>query len=124
MSGLAAAGVVDYDPDTKRFDLPPEHALFLADESSPYFMGGFFDMLPAILSQVDQVATATRQGGGVPFEAFGEIAIRGIDRSNAPSQTVFLIIVGSRQFPAWSRSWRRVAPGSPTWDAAPARRRS
>lgn len=91
LSGLAAAGVVEYDAGSRRFDLPAEHALFIADESSPYFMGGFFDMLPAILSQVDQVATATRQGGGVPFEAFGEMAIRGIDRSNTPSQTVFLI---------------------------------
>jgi SAM-dependent methyltransferase len=91
LSGLAAAGVLEYDAGSRRFDLPAEHALFIADESSPYFMGGFFDMLPAILSQVDQVAAATRQGGGVPFEAFGEMAIRGIDRSNTPSQTVFLI---------------------------------
>ena len=91
LSGLAAGGVVDYDARSRRFDLPAEHALFIADESSPYFMGGFFDMLPAMLSQVDQVAAATRQGGGVPFEAFGEMAIRGIDRSNAPSQSVFLI---------------------------------
>jgi len=91
LSGLAAAGVVEYDAGSRRFDLPAEHALFIADESSPYFMGGFFDLLPAILSQVDQVATATRQGGGVPFESFGEMAIRGIDRSNTPSQTVFLI---------------------------------
>lgn len=91
LSGLAAARVVDYDPDSKRFDLPPEHALFIADESSPYFMGGFFDMLPTIMSHVDQVAAATREGGGVPFEAFGEMMIRGIDRSNTPSQTVFLV---------------------------------
>jgi SAM-dependent methyltransferase len=91
LSGLTAAGVVDYDPDSERFDLPPEHALFIADESSPYFMGGFFDLLPALMSQVDQVAIATKEGGGVPFEAFGEKIIRGIDRANTPSQTVFLV---------------------------------
>ena len=91
LSGLAAAGVVEYDPHRGRFHLPPEHALFIADESSPYFMGGFFDMLPTLLSKVDQVAIATRQGGGVPFAAFGDMVIRGIDRSNTPSQTVFLV---------------------------------
>jgi SAM-dependent methyltransferase len=91
LSGLAAADVVEYDAGTGRFDLPPEHALFIADESSPYFMGGFFDMLPAVMSQVDGVAKATEEGGGVPFEAFGGRMIRGIDRSNTPSQTVFLI---------------------------------
>jgi SAM-dependent methyltransferase len=83
--------VVEYDPHRGRFHLPPEHALFIADESSPYFMGGFFDMLPTLLSKVDQVAIATRQGGGVPFAAFGDMVIRGIDRSNTPSQTVFLV---------------------------------
>jgi SAM-dependent methyltransferase len=91
LSGLAAAAVVEYDAGSGRFDLPPEHALFIADEASPYFMGGFFDMLPAVMSQVDGVAKATKEGGGVPFEAFGDRMIRGIDRSNTPSQTVFLL---------------------------------
>jgi SAM-dependent methyltransferase len=91
MSGLAAAGVVEYDPDSERFELPPEHALFIYDEASPYFMGGFLDMLPAVLSHVDGVAEATKNGGGVPFDAFGEIIVRGIDRGNTPSQTAFLI---------------------------------
>jgi 2-polyprenyl-3-methyl-5-hydroxy-6-metoxy-1,4-benzoquinol methylase len=91
LSGLAAAGVVGYEPASGRFDLPPEHALFLCDETSPYFMGGFFDMLPALLGEIDGVALATKEGGGVPSEAYGELMIRGIDRSNRPSQSVFLI---------------------------------
>jgi SAM-dependent methyltransferase len=90
MSGLAAAGVVGYDAATRRFDLPPEHALFLADESSPYFMGGFLDMIPALLGQVDGVTRATVHGGGVSFEEFGDRIVRGIDRGNAPSQRTFL----------------------------------
>jgi SAM-dependent methyltransferase len=91
LSGLAAAGVVEYDPESGRFELPPEHALFLADETSPYFMGGFLDMLPTILGHVDGVADATVHGGGVPFEDFGRRMVRGIDRGNAPSQRTFLI---------------------------------
>lgn len=97
MSGLAAAGVVEYHPDSGRFHLPPEHALFLVDETSPYFMGGFLDMLPALLAQVDGVTDATIRGGGVGFEEFGEPLVRGIDRGNTPSQTTFLI---SRWLPA------------------------
>ncbi len=97
MSGLAAAGIVDYDPDTKRFDLPPEHALFLSDESSPYFMGGFFDIIPAFLAQIDGVAEATRDGGGVRFDDYGEAAVRGIARGHAAAQNTFLI---SRWLPA------------------------
>jgi SAM-dependent methyltransferase len=91
LSGLAAAGVVEYDSESGRFELPPEHALFLADESSPYFMGGFLDMLPTILAQVDRVADATVHGGGVPFADFGHRMMRGIDRGNSPSQRTFLV---------------------------------
>lgn len=91
LAGLAAAGVVEYDPESGRFDLPPEHALFIANESSPYFMGGFLDMLPALLSQVEGVADATIHGGGVAFEEFGPTIVKGIDRGNAPSQRAFLI---------------------------------
>jgi SAM-dependent methyltransferase len=91
LSGLAAAGVVDYDVDSEEFALAPEHALFLSDSDSPYFMGGWFDMLPAVMSQIDGVAAATRNGGGVTFESFGPGLIRGLDRGNAPSQRAFLI---------------------------------
>lgn len=38
----AAGGYVDYDPTTRHFALPPEHALALADESSPFFACGAF----------------------------------------------------------------------------------
>jgi SAM-dependent methyltransferase len=91
LSGLAAAGVVEYDPESGKFELPPEHALFLADETSPYFMGGFLDMLPTILGHVDGVTEATVHGGGVPFEDFGSRIVRGIDRGNTPSQLTFLL---------------------------------
>lgn len=90
LSGLAAADIVDYDPETESFDLPPEHALFLASELSPYFMGGWFDMIPATMSQIDGVAAAAKDGGGVGFEEFGPLMIRGIDRGNSPSYLVFL----------------------------------
>ncbi|MEE9178666.1 MAG: class I SAM-dependent methyltransferase [Acidimicrobiia bacterium] len=91
LSGLAAAGVVEYDADTGVFTLPPEHALFLSSDASPYFMGGWLDMLPLVMSQIEGVATATVHGGGVGFEEFGPGFIKGIDRGNGPSQRVFLI---------------------------------
>jgi SAM-dependent methyltransferase len=97
LSGLAAAGVVDYDPESERFELPPEHALFLSDEESPYFMGGWFDMIPAVMDQLDGIANATIHGGGVGFEQFGPGLIRGIGRGNGPSQRIFLT---SRWLPA------------------------
>lgn len=91
LSGLAAAGAVEYDAETETFTLPPEHAVFLASEASPYFMGGWMDMMPSVMSQIDGIAHAARHGGGVGFEDFGKGMIRGIDRGNGPSQRIFLL---------------------------------
>lgn len=91
LSGLSAAGAIEYEPAEGRFRLPPEHALFLSDDSSPYSMGGWMDMLPALYTQVDGVADATRTGGGVGFEEFGPAMVEGIDRGNGPSQRTFLV---------------------------------
>lgn len=88
LSGLAAAGVVEHERG--RFSLPPEHALFVSDESSPYFMGGWMDMVPAAYEVIDRVAEAARHGGGVAFDEFGEEMLRGLDRANGPSQKVLL----------------------------------
>ncbi len=91
LKGLTAAGVLEHDPAADTFFLPPEHALFVSDETSPYFMGGFLDLLPAALEQLDGVADATANGGGVPFERFGPRLISGIDRGNTPSHRAFLV---------------------------------
>lgn len=90
LSGLAAAGVYEYDADSTAFRLPPEHTVLVADETSPYFMGGWFDMIPSLYGQLDGLVSATRNGGGVPFSDFGPDMIRGITRGNQPSQTILL----------------------------------
>lgn len=100
LSGLAAAGVLEYNAASETFTLPPEHALFLAEETSPYFMGGWLDMIPAMMGQIDGVSDAARNGGGVGFGEFGAEMIRGIDRGNTPSQRVFL-----------TKRWLPAVPG-------------
>lgn len=100
LSGLAAARIVEYDAETEVFTLPPEHALFIANPDSPYFMGGWLDMIPSMYSQLEGVVTATVHGGGVGFEEFGRSIIRAIDRGNAPSQRTFL-----------TRKWLPAVPG-------------
>jgi SAM-dependent methyltransferase len=97
-SGLAAAGVLDHESGV--FTLPEEHAVLLSDESNPYFMGGWLDMIPAMYGQIDAVANATKHGGGVAFDAFGEGMFRGLDRANAPSQRILL-----------TRKWIPAVPG-------------
>jgi 2-polyprenyl-3-methyl-5-hydroxy-6-metoxy-1,4-benzoquinol methylase len=90
LSGLVAAGVIDYSPADVTFSLSDEHAAVIADDTSPYSMAGWLDMLPAALDHTDDIAAATRDGGGVHFSSFGEAMVRGIDRASTPSMTILL----------------------------------
>ena len=48
LSQQAASGYVEYDPSSRSFTLPPEQALALADDDSPVFIPGAFQLLAAI----------------------------------------------------------------------------
>jgi 2-polyprenyl-3-methyl-5-hydroxy-6-metoxy-1,4-benzoquinol methylase len=90
LSGLVAAGVIDYSPADATFKLSDEHATVLADDSSPYSMTGWLDMLPAALDHTDEIAAVATSGGGVPFSSYGDRMVRGIDRASTPSTTILL----------------------------------
>lgn len=90
LSGLAVAGVLDYDPNDATFALPNEHAAVVADDTSPYSMAGYLDMLPAMASHLPALTDAAEHGGGVPFSDFGERAVAGIDRANSPGMRILL----------------------------------
>jgi SAM-dependent methyltransferase len=90
LSALAAAEILIYDATNETFELPDEHAACLADERSPYFLCGWTQVIPSVLGAVPGVARAAREGGGVPYSAFGEEMIEGIARSNGPGTRILL----------------------------------
>jgi len=71
LHGLRAAGYLEYDRDTGRFALPPEHAQALAVEGGPMFLCGGYQELQGAVGVLDRVTEAFRAGGGVPQEAYG-----------------------------------------------------
>ena len=122
LDNQAAGGYVTYDPATKRYALSPEQAMALADEDSPAFLPGGWQVLP-------------RRHPG-PAAAAGELQVRrrhGLGR--APRRPLrrhrALLPAGLRREPghrpgcrrsrASSRSSRPAAT-SPTSAAATARR--
>jgi 2-polyprenyl-3-methyl-5-hydroxy-6-metoxy-1,4-benzoquinol methylase len=80
LSSMAAAGYLTYDPSSRRFTLPAEHAAVLAQEGGPVFFGGMYQQLPAMLNIYEQLLDAFRQGGGVPQAAYGERFWDGFER--------------------------------------------
>jgi ubiquinone/menaquinone biosynthesis C-methylase UbiE len=90
LSALAAGGIVTYDPARETFNLPAEHAACLSDEASPYFLGGWTQMMPAFYRAVPGVAHALREGGGVAYGEYGHDVVEGIDRVNSPGMRILL----------------------------------
>jgi SAM-dependent methyltransferase len=69
LGSLVTAGVVEYDPATRRYSLPAEHALLLTGEGS-LNMTPLSRFIALLGVHVPAVAQAFRTGGGVPYEAY------------------------------------------------------
>jgi len=65
----AAGGYVSYDPASGRYSLPPEQAVALTDETSPYCVLGGFQVLTSAMKAEPRIAAAFRTGAGL---AWGE----------------------------------------------------
>ncbi len=67
LSQQAAAGIVVFHADSATFSLPDEQATVLADESSPAFLAGGFQVVCAALRDAKRIAEAFRNGDGVAW---------------------------------------------------------
>ena len=65
LAAQAAGGFVTYDAATSRYTLPPEQAMALADENSPVFLPGFFQIVEAAMKSDPKITDAFRTGKGV-----------------------------------------------------------
>jgi SAM-dependent methyltransferase len=71
LSHQAASNYLAYDPNAQTFSLPPEQAMVFANQDSPVYMMGGFDLMEALLDNRPKVQAAFKSGGGV---AWGEQA--------------------------------------------------
>ena len=65
LNNQAAGGYVAYEPATRSYTLPDEHALMLADADSERFIAPAFDVVSSIWHDEDMVAEAFRSGRGI-----------------------------------------------------------
>jgi len=76
----AASGYVTYDPASGRYTLPEEQAMVLADESSPTFMAGGFEVIAAAFNDEPKISEAFRTGAGVGWDQHDPRLFRGTER--------------------------------------------
>jgi SAM-dependent methyltransferase len=65
LSAQAAQGYIDYHQETDRFSLSPEKAMVFADENSPVYMAGFFDIACAVFRDEPKITESFKSGRGL-----------------------------------------------------------
>jgi hypothetical protein len=80
LNAMAASGFVDYDGAAETYALSPEAALVLADESSPAFMVGGYDVLASMFHDLDKVQKAFADGTGLGWHEHNACLFSGTER--------------------------------------------
>jgi SAM-dependent methyltransferase len=64
LASQAAAGYISYNTTNKKFTLPPENAMVLADENSPVFIMGGYQIIRSLFKNEDKFAEIFKTGKG------------------------------------------------------------
>ena len=84
LASMVGAGYVEHDAAGDRFTLPDEHAMFLTDPASEYYLGGLFNALPGLMGMAPRIADAFERGEGVAFADFGPQLPLALEQMNRP----------------------------------------
>ncbi|MGD9764969.1 MAG: class I SAM-dependent methyltransferase [Candidatus Binatia bacterium] len=91
LAAQAAAGYIDYDPSTRRYTLPPEHAAALAEDDNPACVLGGFQAMTAAMRSAAKVAEAFRTGTGVGWHEHDPDLFVGTERFFRPGYNAHLV---------------------------------
>jgi len=70
LGAMVTSRVVEAEPSTGRFSLPPEHAAFLTRAAAADNLAIFTQYIPLLGSVEDDIVQCFYKGGGVPYEKF------------------------------------------------------
>ncbi len=72
LGAMTTGGIVDHDPVSLNFVLPPDHARSLTRDAGPGNLAIMAQWLGVLAQVEDKVVDCFRHGGGVPYQAFPE----------------------------------------------------
>ena len=87
----AASGYVEYDAADGTFTLPPEQAMALADEDSPAFIPGAFQLVAAVVKDEPHIAERFRSGEGFGWHEHHHDLYAGTERFFRPGYLANLV---------------------------------
>jgi len=91
LSGQAASGYIDYHAEKEAFSLSPEQAMAFAEEGSPAFFAGAFDVVQSTYLDEPKVAEAFRTGKGVGWHEHSKCLFSGTERFFRPGYSANLV---------------------------------
>jgi SAM-dependent methyltransferase len=91
LNAQAAGSFVTYDPASGRYQLPPEHAVALTDETSPAFVTGLFQTAHGTISDASRIIEVARTGDGVGWGDHNSDVHVGCERFFLPTYVAYLV---------------------------------
>ena len=91
LSAQAAHGYITYDKATQTFSLSPEQAMVFANEESPVFLAGFFDVAASAYRDEPKITDAFKSGRGVGWHEHHRCLFCGTERFFRPGYNHNLI---------------------------------
>ena len=91
LSAQAAQGYLSYDKSTQKFSLSPEQAMVFADDDSPFFMAGFFDIASGLFHDVPKIVNAFKSDGALAWHEHNGCLFCGTQRIFRPAYNHSLV---------------------------------
>ena len=91
LGNQAAGGYVTYDPADGTYELPAEQAMVVANENSPVFLGGAFEVIASCYADHTRFTDAFRTGAGVGWHEHDDRLFSGVLRLFRPGYAAHLV---------------------------------
>lgn len=91
LASQAAGGYVSYDDKTQKFFLTEEQAFTLANEDSPAYLPGAFQLALGSLAAVPRIAESFRSGAGMGWHEHDDDVFHGCEKFFRPGYAANLI---------------------------------
>jgi SAM-dependent methyltransferase len=109
LAAQAASGYVEYDPATARYSMTEEQAFALAEEGSPAFVLGAFQIATAQFKAIPKMVQAMRTGLGMGWHEHDPALFQGTERFFRPGYAANLV---SQWLPALDGIEARLQSGA------------
>lgn len=91
LSSQAAGGYITYDEATHKFSMTPEQAFTLANEESPAYLPGAFELALGSLAAVPRIADSFRTGAGMGWHEHDDGVFHGCEKFFRPGYAANLV---------------------------------